>query len=128
MPQPPATPRRPRSIAKTQGENWAIPNAANGSIGVTRPIQLSCGAKNLALLPEPGTNQQVKQIGFDHNVQQAIQPLVTKIWDTIDGWGIAGPGVFWRPILQIKVEPGAERQYEEMAALLENSGLIIQRR
>ncbi|MEM7312889.1 MAG: hypothetical protein AAF497_07030 [Planctomycetota bacterium] len=130
MPQPTMTANvRPRrSIAEAQGENWAIPNAANGAIGVTRPIQLSCGNAKLDILPEPGTNQSSKTIGFNRDVKQAIQPLVNSIWDTIDSWGIAGPGVFWRPVLQIKVEPGADRQYEEMAALLEDSGLIIQRR
>ena len=39
-----------------------------------------------------------------------------------------GRGMYWRPILQIDVAPAAEFRYAELKALLDNSGLIVERK
>ncbi len=75
-----------------------------------------------------GAGQRVSPIGFRASVREAIQPLVSNIWNEIDRWGIAGPGVYWKPVLQVSVEAGAEPQFAEMAELLRDSGLEIRRR
>ena len=46
----------------------------------------------------------------------------------LKAWGIAGRGMYWRPVLLIEVTPDAEFRYAELKALLDNSGLIVQRR
>jgi hypothetical protein len=43
-------------------------------------------------------------------------------------WGIAGRGMYWRPILSIEVTPDAEFRYAELKSLLDDSGLIVERK
>jgi hypothetical protein len=45
----------------------------------------------------------------------------------MEGWGIAGKGMYWRPVLKIRVAPGAEQRFNELSYLLEGSGMTVQR-
>jgi len=42
-------------------------------------------------------------------------------------WGIAGRGMYWRPVLHVYVAPEAEQRFAELSALLEGSGLTVER-
>ena len=42
--------------------------------------------------------------------------------------GMAGKGVYWRPILHVYVAPGAEQRFADLDRLLQGSGLIIQKK
>ena len=116
------------SIAASQGSNWALPDAQNGGIGITRPLQIYCGSDRISVLPEAGTsNTRSTNIPCNSDFRESIDPLVSTIWKRIEQWGIAGPNVYWKPILQVSVEPGAESRFEEMRVLLDGSGLEVQR-
>ena len=43
-------------------------------------------------------------------------------------WGIAGRGLYWKPVLNLYVNPGGERRAAELEVLLERSGLEIQQK
>ena len=116
------------SIAASQGSNWALPNANGGGIGITRPLQLYCGAQSIAILPESGTSHnQPENIAINGNLQATMKPLAEAIWNRIENWGIAGPNVYWKPILNFRVEPGTEQQFEQIRVLLDGSGLEVRR-
>ena len=42
-------------------------------------------------------------------------------------WGIAGRGLYWKPILKLYVHPGGELRAKDLEALLDRSGLEVQR-
>jgi hypothetical protein len=44
----------------------------------------------------------------------------------VTGWGFAGDGLFWRPVVYLNIAPGGEQRAQELAALLKNSGLEMQ--
>jgi hypothetical protein len=46
----------------------------------------------------------------------------------MDSWGIAGRGMYWRPILHVYNAPGAEGRADDLEALLEGSGLEVKRK
>ena len=46
----------------------------------------------------------------------------------MDAWGMAGSGMYWRPILNVYVAPNAERRFSDLQTLLEDSGLTLQRK
>jgi len=62
------------------------------------------------------------------SIDESVQPLVTKVWEIIDGWGIAGSGAYWKPILHVRVQSDAEHEFERFLRLMQDSGLEIQRR
>jgi len=43
----------------------------------------------------------------------------------MEHWGIAGRGMYWKPVLNIYVEPGAQQRAVELQQLLKQSGLQI---
>ena len=116
------------SIAASQGSNWALPGANGGGIGITRPLQVYCGREYITILGESGTtNSRHDNLAINGDLQAAMKPLAETIWQRIEHWGIAGPNVYWKPVLQFRVEPGAEQQYEQIKILLDGSGFEVQR-
>ena len=114
------------SMAEKRGRDWALRNAARGSVAITRPIRVDCYPDRLVILPEPGA-AAVPPIAMEGRTTQSVDRLISAIWDHMEGWGIAGKGMYWRPILKMRVAPGAEGRFAELSSLLEGSGLTVQR-
>ena len=115
------------SIAQHRGKDWALPNAVQGAIPAERPLFIALNNAQLVLEAEPGTRQIPAVVTFQNGSSAAVQSLVTTIWKRIKTWGVAGPGVYWRPKLRFDVAPDAQATFDEIAVLLEGSGLEVQR-
>ena len=118
----------PASLAGTRGKDWALPNAASGAIPIRRPLYITVNKAQLVLEAERGTNELPQAIAFGHSPGDAVQSLVTLIWQRIDGWGVAGPGVYWKPTMEVAVMPDGETRFHALASLLKDSGIELQRR
>jgi hypothetical protein len=116
------------SLAKTRGADWALPNAARGAIPIRRPLYVTVDSGQLVLEPEPGTNEVPHNIAFGDSTVVAVQSMVASIWKRIEGWGVAGPGVYWKPTMEVAVTPDGEMRFRELASLLESSGIELKRR
>lgn len=118
-----------KSIAEQRGEkNWANPAANRAASPVTRPIKIVCDADHLTMLPEGRSRRGYKVIELGENNEENMRELVTSVWDRIDSWGVAGQGNYWRPELIMEVEPGAEARFNELKALMADSGLDVRGR
>jgi hypothetical protein len=117
----------PRSLAERRGEDWGLRDAGRGSVGVTRPIRIECYADRLVVISDrsPGDN---RVISLGPHTVSSIDALISAVWGHIEGWGIAGRGMYWRPVLQVSVAAGAEERFADLAALLDGSGLAVKRR
>ena len=60
-------------------------------------------------------------------MKSQVDPLVTSIWERIKTWQGAGDGMFWKPVLKVKVAPGADEVYSDLATLLEDSGIEVKK-
>jgi hypothetical protein len=109
--------------AKSKHRNWAVPEESRSSISITRPIQLECRADQLVVLGERGDYPRQQSIPFSSDTSQAVEPLVAAVWERINSWGIAGDGMHWKPVLVVQVAPNGTSRYEDLLALLGNSGL-----
>ena len=56
-----------------------------------------------------------------------IDPFVNAVQARLEGWGIAGQGIFWRPVLQVDVRSDAEGRYRQLLQLLDKSGIEVSR-
>jgi hypothetical protein len=117
----------PRSLAERRGEDWGLRDAARGSVGVTRPIRVECRADRLVVISDRSAADN-KVIPLGPRTASSIDTFISAIWGHIEGWGIAGRGMYWRPVLQVSVAPGAEDRFADLAALLDGSGLTVKRR
>ena len=119
--------KKPKSLAATHGMDWALRNAAAGSTPIARPIRVVCQADRLVILPDRG-NAAGKVIALDQHTEDAIGPFVSTLQTHIESWGMAGNRMYWRPVLQVQVAPGAEECFHDISALLEGSGLTVERK
>lgn len=119
--------KKPKSLAATQGMDWALRNAAAGTTPITRPIRIACQADRLVVLPDRG-NAAGKVIPLEQYTEDAMRPFVAALQTHIESWGMAGNRMYWRPVLQVQVAPGGEERFHDISTLLENSGLTVVRK
>ncbi len=121
------SPGKPNASLDRRVTNWGLPEVASGAIPLTRPIKIDCHPDRMVFLPETGVAPG-KTIVFGQRTVDAVDEMILTVWERIRSWGMAGKGMYWRPVLQVSVAPDAEQRFEELSALLEGSGLLIQRR
>ncbi len=113
-------------LAMTRGRDWGLPDAARGSTGIEVPIRVDCYRDRLIILPKQGFHEG-KSISLGPQTEASIDGLISAVWECMDGWGIAGKGMYWRPLLKVHVAPDAGRRFDELSVLLDGSGLSVQR-
>ena len=119
----------PRSLAKANGKNWAIPNYKPRAAAFVRDIRVGVLKDQLVIFPDKGFKGKTKIYPIRGNSRSAIEEFVhSDIWDHVKSWGIAAAGGYWKPVLQVKVGPGGEQRFKELKALLQDSGLEIRRK
>jgi hypothetical protein len=112
-----------KNLADRRGENWALPDATRGAAAVRRTIHVECQPSGLTIVPEPGLSG--KAVPFGNRTEESVDAMVSAVWEYMKSWGIAGRGMYWRPVLRFHVAPGAELRYAEIKALLGKSGLEV---
>ena len=115
------------SLAKHRGQDWGLPNATRGSVPISRPIRVECHRDRLVIVPEKGTTRS-RSVPLRPQTEESIDEFVSAVWEQMQSWGIAGNGMYWRPILNVYVAPDAEGRYAELDALLEGSGFSMERK
>ena len=114
------------SLAEMRGRNWGLPDTSGGAIPITRPIRVDCLPDRLVIAPQSKQGCRVVHLG--PRTRNSVDEMVSAVWDHMDTWGIAGRGMYWRPVLSIRVAPGAEGRYKDLNVLLKESGLRVERR
>jgi hypothetical protein len=119
--------KRPKNIASRRGRDWGLPDAAAHTTPVTRPVIIRCAPNQLTIVPDD--NRSLPQtIPLGERTEDSVDKLVSGVWDHMKGWGLAGRSMYWRPTLVMEVAPGAEARFEELQALLQDSGLAVEQR
>ena len=114
-------------IATSRGKNWGLPNSSRSAIGVTRPIHVGCYSERLVIYPEKGIVAPPRVVAIGQSTRDAIDDFVSELWAHMEAWGIAGNGIYWKPILVVEVAPDAKHRIDELEILLDSSGIKIQR-
>jgi len=117
--------RHAGSLANTRGKDWALPERALGAVPVSRPIRIDCHGDRLVIVSDRG-RQQSTSVSLGPSAADSMDEFVSGIWDEIDSWGIAGNGMYWRPVLNVHVAADGWHRYEELKTLLHGSGLRVQ--
>ncbi len=111
-----------------RGEDWGLPGRAEGATGITRPINVACYADRVVVFPEDTRVGRPKVLLIDGPLRNDIDALISTIWQRMESWGIAGSRMYWKPILQVQVQSGADARYAELVQLLEDSGIVVKRK
>lgn len=113
--------------AEHRGKDWALKQKPAQSVPVRRTIRVAVKNDQLAILPDSGTADAAAGtvIKMPGDTVEAIDELVKQVRDHIDGWGIAGNGLYWRPVVMLNVGPDGQRRADDLTRLLRNSGLDV---
>jgi len=120
--------RASQSGATSRGKHWALPeDLPPAATPLTQPIRIECYPDRLVLVAQQGRTGG-RTIALPGPTEEAIDEFVAAVWDYTDTWGIAGNNMYWRPVLNVYVAPGAEGRAADLEVLLEDSGLDVRRK
>ncbi|MGO9112970.1 MAG: hypothetical protein ACLP9L_27370 [Thermoguttaceae bacterium] len=108
-------------------DDWALRNASRHAAAISRPIHVECYADRIVVVPDAGSSEP-QVILCDTGGRRDADKLVAAVWEIMDTWGMAGREMYWRPILNFYVAPGAEPRMLDLTRSLEGSGLVIERK
>jgi hypothetical protein len=114
--------------ARGKRRNWALPQDTHQAVPITRPIQVDCYADRLVIVSERGDRQKNATIMIPERTADVVEPLVAGVWERINSWGIAGTGMYWRPVLMVNVAPDGRGRYDDLEGLLYGSGLDMKQK
>ena len=120
---------QPRRATKARGANWAIASAGPGMIPIRRTIQVVIRGDAVAVLDEQSATNPATATGrefqFQDSPEVAYEEALTAIEAKIKDWGMAGDGLYWRPVVELKVGAGGERRTNDWLRLLKNGGFEV---
>jgi hypothetical protein len=82
----------------------------------------------IVILPERNEQRPPKVIPVKGQLVDVVDAVVSAVWEHVEQWGIAVSGGYWKPVLHVNVEHGAEARFRELTALLQGSGIEVKRK
>jgi hypothetical protein len=118
-----------QSKQKIRGKNWAIRNANQSQIPIRRTIQIEVRGDALAILPEASSTNSAAAAGREYPFRElpiaAYEDLLSAVDKRIEDWGMAGQGLYWRPVIELRVGADGDRRVDDLVRLLEHGGAEI---
>ncbi|MDG2220812.1 MAG: hypothetical protein P8L85_05495 [Rubripirellula sp.] len=117
---------RTKELVKRQGRDWALPPHLAGMQGgeVVRSLRAECYPDRF-ILPSSNTGP-LEIFGLaTEDIDSATLRIATALRDRIDRWGPALPGARWKPRLEVLVHPGGEMRFNQLRALMTDSGIDV---
>ncbi|MGE3241164.1 MAG: hypothetical protein AB7I57_08855 [Pirellulales bacterium] len=113
-----------KSQQKTRGKNWAIRNANPGMIPIRRTIQILIRVDALVIQPE-AAGAAGQEFAFGTAPNAAYDDLLSAVDKRIADWGMAGQGLYWRPVIELRVAPDGDGRADQLVRLLEHGGAEV---
>lgn len=119
-----------QTIADAKGANWAVGRPGLRSVAIRRPIPVVVRDNQMIILPAAGARRSVEAsaqvISLDQSIHDISDNFTAAVKERIDDWGLAGSGMYWKPVLELTVEPHAEMTATRIVHLLHDSGVEVQ--
>ena len=113
------------SMAEHRGKNWAVPTEMRRVAPVTRPVMIRCSQSSLVILADDGSGKQVRAVPLGERTEDAVDDLLTGVWDHITSWGLAGHGMYWHPVLVLDTTADGQARAADLKRLMASSGIDV---
>ncbi|MEX2316673.1 MAG: hypothetical protein WD669_05950 [Pirellulales bacterium] len=126
--EPHAMPERltPQDFGQAKSANWALGPKSPAAVPVRRSIQVVVRNDRVALLPEAGEpTSGGREVPLNGPTAKSLHDIVDAVQKHVGEWGMAGQGLYWRPVLVLHVGPDGGRRADELAQLLTDSGIEL---
>jgi hypothetical protein len=108
---------------------WNAPKRSAKAVAVRRMIHVVVRESQLGIMSDESSSKSQhytgKTITFKGDTVESLDDFVKAVQEQVDSWGIAGDGLYWRPVLELHVAPDGERRANELQRLLKNSDVEI---
>ena len=111
--------------AESRGKDWALQQKPPKSVPVRRTIHVTVSKDQLTIRPDSGLASGGKVVPMRGDTVESVDEFVKQVREHIDGWGIAGTNLYWRPVVVLSVVPDGRRRASDLERLLKNSGLEL---
>jgi hypothetical protein len=108
-----------------RGKDWALGQKPPKAVPVRRTIRVAVQKDQLLISPDAGPATAGKVVAMKGDTVESVDEFVKQVRDHIDGWGIAGTNLYWRPVVVLTVAPDAHQRASDLERLLKNSGLEL---
>jgi hypothetical protein len=116
-------------LSQSRGKDWALGKKPQRAVPIRRTINVVVRQNQIAILPDGDPTASGTPPGdvvpFQGDTVEAVDEFVKQVHERIESWGIAGNGLYWRPVLLLTVGPQGERRAGDLTRLLKNSGLEV---
>jgi hypothetical protein len=113
---------------QSRGKDWALGKRSARAVPIRRAIHVVVRKDQLAIVADNAAASATAGgtvVAINGDTVEAVDQFVTQVRKHVDGWGIAGDGLYWRPVLLITVAPEGQRRADDLARLLKNSGFEL---
>jgi hypothetical protein len=108
-----------------RGKDWALGQKPPKAVPVRRTIRVTVKKDQLLISPDSGPPTAGKLVAMKGDTVESVDEFVKQVRDHIDGWGIAGTNLYWRPVVVLTIAPDAHQRASDLERLLKNSGLEL---
>ncbi len=106
-----------------------ITKRTRNAVPIQRPIPVIVRKDHIALLPNRQESNHPSASGVTISLNQSPKQigaeLSVAIRDHVKDWGIAGSGLYWKPVLSLKVGPDGWESAQRLKKMLSGSGLGV---
>ncbi|MCO6043566.1 hypothetical protein NG895_06570 [Aeoliella sp. ICT_H6.2] len=106
------------------GGGAGAPEEGPPGMAMVRTIHVTVSGQQLVVRSGRRTRASTA-IPLDVGTKHAAQRFVRAIQAEVADWGIAGQGLYWKPVLDIAVGPGGEEVANSLATYLRQSGVEV---
>ncbi|TWT66806.1 hypothetical protein Pla123a_45040 [Posidoniimonas polymericola] len=89
-------------------------------VAIRRTVRVAVFADRLQVGKEP------TPLAMPGPTSAHIDNFVASVKQQIESWGLAGHGLYWRPVIKLDVRQGGERRAAEIEAVLKRSGVDVE--
>ena len=111
-------------VASSEGQNWALENYRPTLSSLNRPVPLECRADALILTEILDEEPVTISVSTPNQTAKALASAIQK---KIRGWGEPGRGMYWKPILRVRVAENAQETFAMLRNALQFSGLELEK-
>jgi hypothetical protein len=97
--------------------------ARHSATPLSRSIHVQCYADRLIVVASADDKRGSRIILLNQHPQAVMDDLLGEVSKRVEGWGIAGRGMYWRPRMVLDVQPGGDLRSSELHDVLANGGL-----
>jgi hypothetical protein len=117
----------PHKQIKTE---WTPPRTNTRAVAVRRMVRVIVRDDHFALLSDESRSARSatggRTIPLEGDTVESMDQFVSAVKDHVAEWGIAGNGLYWRPVLELQVGPDGQRRAEDLMRLLKDSDIEVQ--